>query len=132
MKYKEPNEDGELMRGKRANSRLDFMTALSDFINEQRLGKCQVFWGRHACNIPRNHGPHQHRCCCNNTPQYYSVLWGDDLTQAEINNRPHCQKDLAAVEKLASYADDFDTTGQYRPNRQRRGIRDDRWKTNVA
>jgi hypothetical protein len=128
------DEIGEMMRGKRANSSQDFITALSDYIHEQRLGKCQVFWGRHACDKRPDSGdtPHQHRCKCDATPQPHSVLWGPDMLASEITNRPHCQVDLAAVEKMASYADPFDNKGRFRPERQRRGVRYESWKKQKA
>jgi hypothetical protein len=91
------------------------------FIERQRVGKCDAHWGRHSCDNPLSH-KFEHRCVCGAHPHAYSVLWG---TNAEIDDLEVRQERLAKHEEWASWADPFDKDGNYRPERKRRGLKNE-------
>lgn len=112
-------EVGELFVGHAVGTRQTTMFDMyADYIAKQRLGKCRVYWGRHSCDLTSGHYNECHKCICGCTPEYYSVLWGDDLTEKDLAENPFRLKALEKVERVYSWHDDFDKWGNYRPNKR--------------
>lgn len=114
-------EIGDIFTGHMTNShRANFFQQFEEYIQQQRQGKCQVYWGKHACH--EQHGPNhppEHRCRCGTVPFPWSVLWGNHLNAREIAQIPERQEELRKVENRYSWHDEFDKKGNYRPNRRR-------------
>lgn len=115
------------MKGTRVGSRDDVAAKFNDALVEYRSGKCQVYWGFHACDRDKHHTSGMHQCSCGECPHDYSVLWGEDLTQDEVRYMPKRQQKLMYVEQYLSMIDEFDTNGKYRgPVTRKHGRRDPR------
>jgi hypothetical protein len=95
------------------------------YIEAQRQGKCDVHWGRHSCDHDSGHNNQWHHCRCGASPDVTSVLWGGNLNKQEIAETNIRQKRLAKREEIESWADPFDKSGNYNPNRKRRGIKNE-------
>lgn len=117
--YNRNAEAGEMFVGRVVNKRrITLFDMYAEYIALQRLGKCKVYWGRHACNNDSGHLNEQHKCICGCTPEYYSVLWGEDLTEKDKADNPIHLKALEKVERLFAWHDDFDKWGNYRPDKR--------------
>jgi len=114
--------DMSRLKGKRVGAfSPDLIRQYTDWYLEQRLGKCDVYWGRHACNRPRGHDndgepypTHAHECKCGNHPEPFSVVWGRDISDAEQEDLQYCREELAWHEAQLSRYDEFDKFGNYR------------------
>jgi hypothetical protein len=120
------------LAGKNVTSSRSWMQEFRAFVESNRMGKCDVHWGRHSCNHDSGHKRRIHHCQCGAIPEYSSVLWGIDLDEQEIAEQSLRQKRLAKRENIASWADQFDQYGNYNPDRKRRGISDEQGKKLVA
>lgn len=110
------------MSGRNVTSSRTWMQEFRAFIESQRIGKCDVHWGRHSCDHVSGHKSRFHHCKCGCSPEYSSVLWGSDLNVKEIAENAIRQEYLAERERQESWADPFDQYGKFNPDRRRRGI----------
>lgn len=117
------HEPGDIFTGHLVNShRANFFHQYEEYFNSTRKGKCRVYWGKHACADTR--GNHEiHTCGCGDHPNPWSVWWGEDLKETEVNQLPVRRMWLQEIERVYSHNDDFDKSGVYRPNRKRSPIK---------
>lgn len=117
--YRTTVDSGELFVGKIVGSRkTNFFQLFSDFMMQQRQGKCRVYWGKHACNLTTGHLAEEHVCFCGCSPDYYSVLWGPDMSEWETALHEQRLVALEKVERSYSWHDEFDKWGNYRPGKR--------------
>lgn len=119
---KDADPEFRSMTGKNITTSRSWMREYRAFVESNRMGKCDVHWGRHSCNHDSGHKSRFHHCECGASPEYSSVLWGVDRSQQEIAEESVRQERLAKRENVESWADPFDQYGNYNPNRKRRGI----------
>lgn len=113
-------DPGNIFLGHMVNTRrANWFHQFEEYFNSTREGKCRVFWGKHFCVVTRGHVGEEHTCLCGAHPQPWSVWWGEDLEEWEVEQLPRRRDWLQDVEREYSHHDDFDKAGVYRPTRKR-------------
>jgi hypothetical protein len=85
-----------------------------------RVGKCDVHWGHHSCNMERGHSQSfdgHHICICKAFPYHYSVFRGSDQSEEEKSQR-ESRLDEMYFEELRSNLDDRHFTKSGRPRKK--------------
>lgn len=66
--------------GKRDQQKgIDGLWEVRNRIAERRVGKHDLYWGCHSCDMMGKHRMRECICSCGAKPGKYSIFWGDDF-----------------------------------------------------
>jgi hypothetical protein len=57
----------------------DGLWKFREHVFEGRVGKHEIYWGCHSCNLEPGHSTKYCICSCGATPERYSIFWGRDF-----------------------------------------------------